>query len=205
MKHTQSMNNYLRIWFILTLILVFNSCYKDPEGYFCFSDEAAKYQIDTNILSFKMVDNNGITDGFYLDQYGWYATHHYFYQWGDNGKAFDETFGVMYISSVSYIDFMFVLRAHETGTELEFEWNQDDLFYYNLDSEKITSGINPQILFYDSLQVKQTIYHDILEIDYSAILNKIHKQTPSKIYLAGKEGLIKYIRQDGIVYERVKD
>ncbi len=94
--------------FVLFAIIVFYGCEGDKiEGTFYLSDQARKYQIDT-AMSFKMIDNHGITEDFYIDKYIWYSTHHFFSDYG-NG-IIDETFGVAYYSSINNYSFMYVLR-----------------------------------------------------------------------------------------------
>ncbi len=98
-------------------------CGGDLEGIFYLSDEARRYMIDTTIRSFHMVDNLGMTEAFYMDEWIWYRTHHYFSEWGSDGDAYGEAFGVAYLSSVNDYAFMFVLRAQVGYTEMEIEWN----------------------------------------------------------------------------------
>lgn len=189
---------------ILAIYIIINSCIGDIEGTFYISDEAKKYQIDTTIISFKMIDNYGITDEFYMNNI-WYNTHHYFDEWGINDKAYGETFGVAYHSIINNYFFMYVLRADVEFTNLEIEWNQKDIMVYNFSSKKVTSDIKPKILFYDSLIVRDISYKNIIEIDYSNNLSEIDLYTPIKSYISGDKGLIKFIRRDNIVFERIEE
>jgi len=176
----------------------------DLEGTYYLSDEAREYMIDTTVTSFRMVDNHGLTDEFYLDGYIWYTLHHYFSEWGTEGDAFGETFGVAYMSSVNDYSFMFVLRANVGYTELDVEWNQRDRLTYNFKSGKVTYGVVPGIMFYDTMSVKGITYSNIIEIDYSGRVTEIDDNTPVKTYISGEKGLIKFIRKDNIVFERIE-
>jgi hypothetical protein len=70
-----------------------------------------------------------------MDRNIWYTIHHYFSEWGTDGKASGETFGVAY---------------------------------------------------------------------YSDNKNAIDMNTPVKTYISGEKGLIKFIRKDNIIFERVE-
>lgn len=189
--------------FFLSFFL-FVSCGNDIKGTFYISDEARKYEIDTSIYSFKMIDNYGITEEFYMDKNIWYTTHHYFSEWGTDGDAFGETFGVAYNSILNNYFFMFVLRADVENTDLEIEWNQRDRFVYNLEKKIFTDGVVPEISFYDSLVVRDITYKNIIEIDYSKVKNKIDINTPVKTYISGEKGLIKLVRIDNNILERIE-
>ncbi len=199
MKHTQfTINNAL---FLLTIVF-FSSCGEKIEGTFYLTDEAKKYQIDTTITSFNMVDNYGITEEFYVDKNIWYTTHHYFSNYG-NGVT-DEIFGIAYYSSLNDYSFMFVLRPDLEGTDLEVEWNQRDLLEYNFGTKKVESGTVAEVSFYDTLTVRGVKYNNIIEIDYSNTKNEIDADTPVKTYISGDMGLIKFIRKDNITMERIE-
>lgn len=201
MKHIQLRINILVFSFVAS-VLIFPSCGDDIEGTYKISGEALKYKTDTTVFSFQMIDSYGITEEFYMDTQIWYVTHNYFSEWGE--KAYYETFGIAYGSVVNNYFFMFVMRAQETSTELEVEWNQKDLMNYDFGTRMMEfepGGM--KISFYDTLQVRGVTYHDIIEIDYSASRNEIDKNTPVKTWIAGKEGLIKFERKDGVVSERL--
>jgi hypothetical protein len=197
----------IRLFFRIAVLVspfLLLGCWGDKiEGTFYFSDEARLYQIDTTICSFKMIDNNGITEQFYMDRNIWYTTHHYFMEWGVDGKAFGETFGVAYISVLNDFFFMYVLRADIKDTDLEIEWNQRDRFVYNFGTKKVTDGIAPKIKFYDNLIVKGVSYNRIIEVDYTGKENLIDLHTPVKTFISGEVGLIKFIRKDNVVFERI--
>ena len=194
----------IKLLFILIVFVLTNNCGGDIEGVYYISDEAREYQFDTTIYSFKMVDNHGITEEFYMDQNIWYSTHHYFSEWGTDGKACGETFGVAYYSVLNDYSFMFVLRAQVEYTDMEIEWNQRDRLVYNFKTKKVTTGIEPGILFYDSLSVRDITYGNIIEIDYSYKIRDIDINTPVKTYISGEKGLIKFIRRDNIIFERTE-
>lgn len=180
------------------------NCGDKLEGTFYITDAARSYQIDTTIYSFKMVDNHGITDEFCMDTRVWYTTHHYFSEWGVDGTTFGETFGVAYRSVLNNFFFMYVLRADVENTDLEIEWNQKDRLVYNLGTKKVTTGVVPVVSFYDSLVVRSVTYRRIIDIDYTAKIDKIDVDTPVKTYISGDKGLVKFIRKDNIVFERVE-
>uniref|UniRef100_UPI0032169DAA hypothetical protein n=1 Tax=uncultured Draconibacterium sp. TaxID=1573823 RepID=UPI0032169DAA len=198
MKHTQLIIN---AFFFIALVF-FSSCGDKIKETFYLTDEAKRYQIDTTITSFNMVDNYGITEEFYVDESIWYTTHHYFSNYG-NGIT-DETFGIAYFSSLNDYSFMFVLRADIEDTDLEVEWNQKDRLVYNFGTQEVESEIMGEVSFYDTLTVKGVKYENIIEIDYSKVKNKIDTDTPVKTYISGDKGLIKFIRKDNITMERVQ-
>jgi hypothetical protein len=201
MKHIQLTIKLISV-FILPILL--NSCGGDLEGTFYISDEARKYQIDTTITKMQFVDNFGISEEFYIDQNIWYITHHYYSEWGTDGEAWGETFGVAYNSTVNGFFFMFVLRADVENTDLEIEWNQRDRLVYNFGTKAIESGVNANIKFYDTLTVRGIKYQDIIEIDYTEKINEIDNDTPVKTYISGNKGLIKFERKDKIILERIE-
>ncbi|MDR2009391.1 MAG: hypothetical protein LBQ22_02790 [Bacteroidales bacterium] len=196
MKHIQSIINSL----FIIVILGFSSCNNDLEGTFRLSDEAQKYLIDTTIISFRMEDNYGISEEFYQSNI-FYQTHHFFYPLED---AFLENFGISYSSSINRFYFMYVLRADTDHTSMEIEWNQKDMFTMNLNTKEITYGVVPKVSFCDTMTVRNTNYYNIIEIDYTDNINKIDKDTPVKTYISGNKGLIKFIRKDGVILERVE-
>jgi len=203
MKHIRLITSFLII--ILLCLSLYNCERKcDIKGKFYISQNVRKYQIDTTISSFKMVDNYGITEEFYMDKNIWFKTHHYFNEWGSDCEAFGETFGVAYNSSLNDYFFMFVLRADVQDTDLEVEWNQRDRFDYNFGDKKVTYGVIPKILFYDSLVVRGKTYNDIIEIDYSNKINQIDDNTPVITYISGDKGLVKFIRKDNVIMERIE-
>lgn len=183
---------------------MFNNCGGDLKGTFYISDEARKYQIDTTITSIKFIDNYGISEEFYLDQNVWYASHHYFSEWGSDGEAWGETYGVAYNSSVNRFFFMFVLRADVENTDIELEWNQKDRLVYNFSTKNVESDVKATVHFYDTLSVRGIKYYNIIEIDYTETINEIDKDTPVKTYISGNKGLIKIQRKDNINLERIE-
>jgi hypothetical protein len=189
--------------FLFPIVFIFVGCGgEDLDGVYYISDEAVAYQFDT-LDSFKMIDNHGITEQFYVDDFIWYPTHHQFEQF--NG-IFLETFGIAYHSVLNDYFFFYLLRGEIDYTALRVEWNQKDVLIYNFDEHKITStGIIPTIQFYDSLLIGGLKYNDIIEIDYTGNMDYIDANTPVKTYISGEKGLIKFIRKDGIIYERIPD
>lgn len=199
---TVSPSRYSLILAVLTLAL-FVRCGDKLEGHFHISEAARKYQIDTTITHFSIIDNNGITDEFVLDKKVWYATHHYYQEWGVDGKAWGETYGVAYESVVNNWHFMMVLRADVDHTDLEIEWNLTDRVTVNLASGSIESGHARALLFSDSMTVAGVTYYDIVELDYTGRESLIGNSTPVKTFISGKHGLVRMERKDGVVLNRV--
>lgn len=188
----------------LVLLMVCSSCVETLKGTFYLSDEARAYQIDTTITSIKLIDNFGISEEFYLDNSVWYSTHNYFHEWGTDGEAWGETYGVAYSSTVNGFFFMFVLRADVENTDLEIEWNQKDRLVYNFGTKMVESGIIAKIRFHDSLTVRNISYRNVIEVDYSDNINAIDIHTPVKTFISGNKGLIKMERKDNIILERIE-
>ena len=99
---------------------------------------------------------------------------------------------------------MFVLRANVENTDLEIEWNQKDRLVYNFSTKDIETGVEANIKFYDTLTVRGIKYQDIIELDYTDKINEIDNDTPVKTYISGNKGLIKLVRKDKIVLERIE-
>lgn len=200
MKHIQSL--ILNLAFLS--MIFFTGCGGDIKGTFYISDEALKYQFDTTIVCFQMQDNNGITDEFFKNG-NFYNTHRYFSEWGTKGEAFGETFGVAYNSVVNNFYFSFVLRADVDYTTVDMEWNFNDILTFIFETKEVTYGTKPTISFYDSLQVRDKTYYNILEIDYTDNVHKIDEHTPVKTFIAGNVGLVKFVLREDIVFERIPD
>ncbi len=191
-------------WLGLLTALFFTTCGEDIEGTFYLSKKSLKYQIDTTITSFTMIDSHGITESFYMDNRHWYSTHHYFNEWGVDGTAFGEVFGVAYHSTVNDYFFSFTLRADTDHTDMEIEWNQTDRITYDIENEMVTYGPPADVQFLDSLLIADTIYRDIIKIDFTGLEDKIQENTPLTTYLSGTTGLIKFERADGIISSRIR-
>ncbi len=192
MKHIHSIIKGL---FVFSLII---GCTKDePKGVFDLSKAAQKYKIDTTITSFKMVDNNGITEQFYL-----YGHNSYYQEPWDNG--FFEFYGVNYNSTLNNYYLDIDLRADDISSTLYVSWNYNDYLYYDFRYKETSGGSTAPVLkFYDSIQVRDIEYFDIIEVDYTDKIDKIDESTPVKTYISGKKGLIKLVRKDGNVLERI--
>jgi len=195
----------LRNSLILALLTVslFVRCGEKIEGRFHISEAARRYQIDTTITAFSMIDNNGITDEFVLDKQVWYATHHYWHEWGVDGKAWGETYGVAYESTINNWHFMMVLRADVDHTDLEIEWNLTDRVTVDLLCVAIESGNARAVHFSDSMTVAGVTYYDIIELDYTGREALIGNSTPVKTFISGRHGLVRIERKDGVVLNRV--
>jgi len=185
----------IKLLFIYSLI---TSCTTDtPEGTFSLSEVAQKYKIDPTITSFQMIDNNGITEQFYLNNYLSY----YNEPW-KNGLF--EIYSIEYSSVLNNYNFNIELSADDISSILHISWNYNDYLYYDFKTTEIDGEATIPILkFYDSIQIHNTTYYDIIEIDYTNKINKIDNKTPIKTYISGKKGLIKLIRKDGNILERI--
>ncbi|MDA3865405.1 MAG: hypothetical protein PF489_01495 [Salinivirgaceae bacterium] len=188
---------------VLLLFVLLAGCGDKIKGTFYLSEKAKMYTIDTTITSFTMIDDVGITEDFVMDRHTWYTQHHYFNNWGVDGDAKGEVFGIAFNSTINNYFFTYVLRADETFSTLEIEWVQKDMFTLNLDSEKIISGKNAHISFLDSLQVNQKTYKNVIMVDYRHMSGETHNKTPVVSYFSAHYGLIKLIRKDGIVSTRL--
>lgn len=192
MKHIHLIINGLTMFFFIV------SCTPDePEGIFNLSEEAQKYKIDTTITSFQMVDNNGITEQFYLNNHN-----SYYHEPWENG--FLEIYSIEYSSVLNNYNFDVNLRADDISSTLTITWNYFDYFGYDFKDTAIYGEPTlPIVKFYESIQIQNTTYFDIIEIDYANKINKIGDKTPVKTYISGTKGLIKIIRKDGIILERI--
>lgn len=189
--------------YIILFSLVFTSCYDETKGTFYLSNQAHRYAFDTSAISFQMIDNHGITEEFYQDDYQWYNAHHYFEDNNFEGKSFYETFDIAFYSVLNNFYFSYVLQAKCDGTEFEFDWNRTDNFYYNLNTNQFLNNEGPKISFFDTLNVQNVCYKRILLIDYSKKIHQITKNTPVKIYFSGEKGLIKFMLKDSTTFERI--
>lgn len=191
---------------LLLSLFLFSACGRhcDSRDRFYFTPEDLKYQPDTTGYPFKMVDNHGITEEFYVDRTNFYPDHHYFSILGNECDPVSETFGIAYHSTVNDYFISMVMRAGIPSASLEIDWNLRNWFTYDFGTAKVIDGIAPEIYFYDSLTVRGKTYYKIIEIDYTGKINQIDANTPVKTYISGNEGLIKFIRKDNITLERIE-
>ncbi len=201
MKHIQLI---IKLSFVFIAITLLTHCGEKIKGTFYISDEAKKYQIDTTITNIKFVDNNGISETFYMATDSWNSPHHYFSEWGVDGEAWGETFMVEYYSTVNRFFLSFALRADVETTNLEVVWNQTERLNYNFAEKTIENGIEAKVKLYDTLTVNGIKYKDIIEIDYTDKINEISNDTPVKTYISGNKGLIKFERKDKIILKRIE-
>lgn len=188
--------------FIVITACIF-SCGEKIEGTFYLTDEARKYQIDTTIKVIKMVDNFGISEEFNLDKHNWYHVHHYFNEWGTDGEARGETYGVAYNSVLNRFMFLMVMRAGYNDCSLEIEWNQKDQLNYNFKTKQVYYEIKPELSFYDTLTVRGVKYNNIIKVNYTDVIDEIDDNTPVITYISGDKGLIKLVLKDNIILERL--
>lgn len=187
------------IKYLFLLFLIISCTPDEPKGTFSLSEEAQKYKIDSTITSFKMIDNNGITEQFYLNNY-----YSYYHEPWENG--FFEIYNVEYSSVLNNYNFGIHLSSDDISNDLTVNWNYKDyLYYYFETTETYGDPTTPAIKFYDSTQIQNVTYFDIIEIDYTNSTNKINDKTPIKTYISGKKGLIKIVRKDGNILERIAD
>lgn len=200
MKRIRLLINTSALIGILALAL---SCGDKIVGTFYLSEEALNYEIDTTITSFRMVDNYGITEEFYLHSDSWGTNYKYLHEWGVDGNAFGETFYVKYYSVLNDFSMTYVLMADVDHSELEVEWGYKDFVRYNFDKKKVVHGTKAKVMFYDSLRVKDNTYGRIIEIDYTDVKDKISEDTPVRTFISGERGLIKFTLKSGITFERI--
>ena len=219
-------SNKLGYLLLLTLVLLY--CYsctvEDIDGKrFYIASEARKYMLDTTETSFRMEDNVGIKETFHIEKnifYNAQVPNYLYYEefkgaGAISGTAVAEKFGITYESVLNQYYFRYSLTS-VIETKLEISWCLDDYnfssnswednnrFEYNFNTKKVSSKLKPKVKFFDSLVVNNITYQDVIEIDYSSLKDKINENTPSKIYFAGKAGLIKFVPLEGIEVERIK-
>lgn len=203
MKHTQLKIKIILSFFLLFILVYLSACGdKIKKGHYLISEDILKYKTDTTIESFTMIDIYGISDEFVMDK-TWYSPHSYFYKAG-KGLYF-ESFGVAYKSVLNNYFFMFTLRASDNTTDIEVDWNYKDRIRLDYKENKLYYDFccGADLKFYDSLQVRNFIYRDIIELDYSKSINSIEEKTPVRTWISGKYGLIKFETKNGIINERV--
>jgi len=184
-----------------------------------------KYMIDTTITSFTMVNNNGKTEKFKLDKYislevpkQWYYYFEPFFGGGQlSGKAYAETIGVSFKSELYEYNFGYCITGSIFETKMNVDWRpvvfdreknnvvESNSLEFNLISKKVTSYFKPKVTLHNQLEVQTVTYKDVIEINYSGMEKHIIPETPRIAYFAGKYGLIKLVKQDGTVLERVKE
>jgi hypothetical protein len=192
MKHIHLIFKYLFL-----LILVVSCIPEEPEGTFNLSEEAQKYKIDSTITSFQMIDNNGITEQFYLSNF-----YSYYHEPWENG--FFENYNVEYRSIINDYTLRIHLGADDISDDLNINWNGNYYVYYYFDSgETYGDPLTPDIKLHNSIVVQNVTYFNIIELDYTNNITKIDDKTPVKTYISGTKGLIKLIRKDGNILERI--
>lgn len=186
-----------RILLIISFLFLLGCVKDEPIGIFNLSEEASKYKIDGEITSFKMIDNNGITDLFRQENFSLY--HHEPWEGG-----FFESYDIAYRSIINNYYFNLRLNADDYSSTMSFTWNQNNYVYYDFKYKETDSdGFKPVISFYKSMMIRGVNYKDIIELDYSKGVDKIQDNTPLKAFISGKKGLLKIVRKDGIVLERL--
>lgn len=184
-----------KIFFIPFFIV---SCIHDePQGVFDLSEDAQKYKVDSTITSFQMIDNNGIKEEFYVNDF-----YSYYHEPWENG--FFEIYNIEYTSTLNNYSLRINLNADDISSSLTINWNHNNYSYYYFDTNEIFGDpVNPIIKFHNSIQVQNATYFNIIEIDYTNNIKKIDNKTPVKTYISGNKGLIKFIRKDGVFLERI--
>lgn len=187
------------------------------------SGDVKKYTFDVTKTSFQMSDNVGMQEKFHISTNRTYngqiPTYYYFEPVVCSGiytgTAYFENFGVSYQSVLNSYFFRYIITGG-FETQLTIKWSEDvydfntrtfldnNRFEYNFKTKKVTSKVKPDVNFYDSINVKDFVYQDVIEIDYSDVKDKIDENTPVKSYFSGKSGLIKIMLKEGIVLERIQ-
>jgi hypothetical protein len=176
------------------------SCGDDLKGTFNICEEAQKYMVDTTIKSFRMVDNYGITETFYMHNSIWYEQHLYYYI---AGEAYFQHFGVAYSSVLNDYMFMVTMRADDQDTYMELEWNQRERFGYYFKENRIQATPKPTMSIIASLEVNGFTYFDVIKVDYTAVKDQKDPRTPLITYFASRYGLIKLVVNESVTMERL--
>ena len=154
MKHIHLIFKYLFL-----LILVVSCIPEEPEGTFNLSEEAQKYKIDSTITSFQMIDNNGITEQFYLSNF-----YSYYHEPWENG--FFENYNVEYRSIINDYTLRIHLGADDISDDLNINWNGNYYVYYYFDSgETYGDPLTPDIKLHNSIVVQNVTYFNIIELN----------------------------------------
>jgi hypothetical protein len=177
------------------------------EGNFLLRDETRGYIIkDTVSATFKMIDNHDIVDEFsnsngYMNIY-----------LGSTGTIFkiQQQFMLVSISLLNNYTFRYELLADKESDQMKIYVSPLSFFdpaVYDFASKKVSTNQDPlpEIKFYDEMEVRGIVYHKIIEIDYSKDQDKLKNNFPVHIYYSTDKGLIKFIRKDGIFFERIQE
>jgi hypothetical protein len=166
-----------------------------------------KYRVDTVYQSFTMIDSYGMSEEFYLLS-------------NNSSRGTDyKTTAFTYRSVFNYYIFDYCFWEHydEKGkgndfSTLEITWNYEMCARYTFGTNDVYNpnegpyhGTNfaPQVTFQDSLEVRGKTYRDIIIFDYTKHKNILSNNIPLITYISGECGLIKFIRKDSIVSERI--
>lgn len=169
-----------------------------------FNEEARGFIIkDTISRSFSMIDNYGITDDFVIN------SSYYNYKFLSYSGLIDnplEQFVYEPHSLLNNFYFTYKLLAGKNTTNLMIDLPYlYDPMVYDLSLKKVTNTSGPiaEIKFSDEMEVRGIVYKNIIEIDFSMNQEQIKKTCPVKTYYSLEKGLIKFIRKDGIFFERI--
>lgn len=191
--------HFIKLIGLLSIIFLVHSCGGDT-GTTYLIDEVKPYYIDTTITSFNMISSTGITESFNLDNRHGY---HYFMEWGTDGDTWGEMYCVSYTSVVNRYFLSVDFWANTaSNSDLRVQWNYENYFYYGMTDEYIDGDITPKVTFPDSMVVADKTYYDIISVDFSNDLENIGSTVPVISYFSGHYGLIKFILQHGVYYER---
>lgn len=231
MRHFQSKNKCINFLLSFGILFFLFSCEREIiedkiniEGKdYYISSYAKKYIFNVTQTTILMNDNVGMQEEFSLSTNFIYnvkvPTYYYFERFIGTGMykgtAYFETFGASYISVLNRYFFRYIITGG-FDTRLEIKWREDiydfktssfldnNRFEYNFKTKNVSSKVKPEVNFYDSMLVRNVIYQDVIEIDYSNIENLIDENTPVKSYFSGKSGLIKLILKNGYELERIQ-
>jgi hypothetical protein len=186
---------------ILLGLFILGSCCKDViTGTYLIHDDYRKYIVSDSFATFNMVENNGISEGFFSKPY--ISVH----QWSADSKCGEgystEYFQMTFQSTINRFIFDYKISGDWDGTSLQLEWNQKDRVNYNFIDKTFQTEITPFVNIIDSVLVNNYYYSDVILVNYSSVLSQISSTTPLKIYLAPTIGLIKFETQQGIIFER---
>ena len=174
---------------------------------------------------FYMKDNNGISQSFSMatDSYYWgrgdsyfLAVHTDIYENEYHYQSFTSNYGKSFSISLSagfdpfgdelYVDFMNIGFAYDLDLNVLSRIDtQNGYLSYSLgeDGYEEQDRIYSTLEMLDTYTIGETIYEGVLHFTYNDFVSDHTPLTPKEIYIAKKVGLIKYVLNNGVDYERI--
>ncbi|WP_420320247.1 hypothetical protein [Flagellimonas sp.] len=200
---TKSISNHNKV---VILLLACLSCSTEP----CFDipkiDRFTEYTkdwfVDENIGNTTFIDSNGISQTL-IKQDSYYYSHSFIED--DCGKTYDHfNHSIQLITSLSGLHFIIDVGGatfDSTGFYLRLGITNLDKGYKSMEYDfytKKTRDSNAIVKFLPELSMTSREFEDVLEIDFK----KTFSPTDAKVvYYAKGYGIIKFIQQNGNVYE----